>query len=274
MADISVVVPVFNSVEYLEECVESVLNQTIESDLIIVDDGSQDPRAVRVLEEFGQRDRVRLLRKENGGASSARNLALREAKTRFIMPLDSDDLLHPTYCEQAVEVLTSRSEIWVVSCQTWMFGAITGLYGPPFTYGRLLAESILPSGAAFRREQALLVGGFDESLPRFEDQDFFIRLLAASGSPQAAVVQIPERLYLYRKHAASVTARALGEGDIDLRAYVLRKNAKIYADYAFEYLAYLDQQSELLGHFKRRYGSMEDFVSKLGGLRRKMIKRP
>ena len=88
----SVIVPVYKAEGYLEQCVESVLQQTYtDFELILVDDGSPD-RCPEMCDELAEKDsRIKVLHKENGGASSARNAGLDIASGEYIMFLDSDD---------------------------------------------------------------------------------------------------------------------------------------------------------------------------------------
>ncbi len=98
---ISVVVPVYNVEGYLRECMDSCINQTLpDIEIICVDDGSTDGSA-KILEEYRASDeRVRVIRKANGGLSSARNAGMKEARGEWIIFLDSDDYLSTTACER------------------------------------------------------------------------------------------------------------------------------------------------------------------------------
>jgi len=88
----SIIVPVYNVQDYLEECIKSVLYQTFtDFELILVDDGSED-RSGDICDKYAQQDpRVRVLYQSNGGASSARNNGLKIARGNYILFLDSDD---------------------------------------------------------------------------------------------------------------------------------------------------------------------------------------
>lgn len=90
----SVVVPVYNVEKYLNECVDSILAQTFQDfELILVDDGSKDCSGA-ICDEYAQKDaRVRVIHKENGGQSTARNRGVDEAKGEYIVFLDSDDFV-------------------------------------------------------------------------------------------------------------------------------------------------------------------------------------
>ncbi|OJH47577.1 glycosyltransferase family 2 protein [Lactococcus lactis] len=91
---ISVIVPVYNVKEYLEECIRSIINQTYENlEIILVDDGSTDGSS-EICDEYAARDkRIRIIHKENGGLSSARNVGINHANGLYISFVDSDDWL-------------------------------------------------------------------------------------------------------------------------------------------------------------------------------------
>lgn len=94
MVETSVIVPAYNAAEYLEKCVSSVLQQTRENlEVIVVNDGSTD-RTPELCEQLRNKDsRVRVIHKENGGLSSARNLGLEVATGEYVFFLDADDWL-------------------------------------------------------------------------------------------------------------------------------------------------------------------------------------
>lgn len=102
---ISVIVPVYNVEPYIEKCIESVLNQSFENlELILVNDGSPD-RSGKICEDYAKKDsRIKVVHKENGGLSDARNRGLQIAKGEYIFFLDSDDYIAP----KALEVLYKR----------------------------------------------------------------------------------------------------------------------------------------------------------------------
>ena len=97
---ISVVVPVYNVEEYLDQCVESLVGQTYKNlEVILVDDGSPD-NCPAMCDEWAERDnRIKVIHKENGGVSSARNAALDIASGDYIGFVDSDDWIEPDMYE-------------------------------------------------------------------------------------------------------------------------------------------------------------------------------
>lgn len=94
MCEISIIVPVYKVEKYLKKCVDSILAQTFtDFELILVDDGSPDDSG-KICEEYAEKDaRVRVLHKENGGLSSARNAGIEVAKGKYLGFIDSDDYI-------------------------------------------------------------------------------------------------------------------------------------------------------------------------------------
>ena len=95
---ISLIVPVYNVEKYLRNCLESILNQSYSDfELILVDDGSTD-QSGKICDEVQKTDsRIRVLHKENGGLSSARNAGTKLARGEYLAYIDSDDRIHPDY---------------------------------------------------------------------------------------------------------------------------------------------------------------------------------
>lgn len=102
---VSIIVPVYNTEQYLCECVDSVLAQTFSDwELIIVDDGSTDGSGA-IADRYAASDpRIRVYHVENGGPSAARNYAIAKCKGEYACCLDSDDILHP----EALKILTTE----------------------------------------------------------------------------------------------------------------------------------------------------------------------
>lgn len=111
---ISVIVPIYNIVEYLPRCVDSIRRQTYRNlEIILVDDGSTDNSGA-MAEKFALEDkRVRVFHKENGGVSTARNLGIEKARGDFIGFVDSDDYIEPEMYERLLMVALSENLLMV-----------------------------------------------------------------------------------------------------------------------------------------------------------------
>lgn len=99
---VSVIIPVYNTEDYIAECLQSVCRQTLKNiEIIIVNDGTQD-HSMEIVNIIAAEDaRIKIINKENGGLSSARNVGMKAAAGEYILFLDSDDIL----CEVALELL-------------------------------------------------------------------------------------------------------------------------------------------------------------------------
>lgn len=99
---VSIIVPVYNVEKYLERCIDSLVNQTLKDiEIILVDDGSTDSSG-RICDEYAKKDkRIKVIHKENGGLSQARNFGLDIANGRYLQFVDGDDFIH----KQMVEIL-------------------------------------------------------------------------------------------------------------------------------------------------------------------------
>jgi len=97
---ISVIIPVYNVEEYLKKCIDSIINQTYSNlEILLIDDGSTD-NSGKICDEYKIIDkRIKVIHKENGGVSSARNLGISEAKGKWLTFIDSDDWIETNFCE-------------------------------------------------------------------------------------------------------------------------------------------------------------------------------
>lgn len=149
---ISVIVPVYNTEEYLPRCLDSIIGQTFDNiEVIVVDDGSTD-NSYSVCREYAGRDtRIRLFHKKNGGASSARNLALDKVQGEYIVFVDSDDYILKDALQTAYDAITANS-------------AQMAVYGIDYAYG--LKPDAVRDGDTLQehdggRQQALIAGQAD-----------------------------------------------------------------------------------------------------------------
>lgn len=107
---VSVIIPVYNTAEYLEECLDSVANQTLrETEIICVNDGSTD-NSLNVLEEYAKRDsRIKIISQPNQGQGAARNRALDIAQGKYVYFMDSDDFIDLGTLKTTYDVCEEKS---------------------------------------------------------------------------------------------------------------------------------------------------------------------
>ena len=106
---ISIIIPVFNSEEYINNCLDSVINQTYRNiEIIIINDGSTD-NSERIIKEYSSIDsRIKYYKKSNGGVSSARNYGIKKSRGDYIFFLDSDDQIQDNALEIMLEMLLKK----------------------------------------------------------------------------------------------------------------------------------------------------------------------
>lgn len=203
--------PVWNAGRDLAQAVDSVAAQTYgDRELVIVDDGSTDPTTLRLLDEIAARPGVSVQRTANGGPSRARNAAIVHSRGRYVLPLDADDYLAPTFLARTVPVLDAEPDVGVV--HTWI-GLVGGHHGTwktgEFSLEALLARCTVHVCSLYRREVWDAVGGYD---PRFveswEDWDFWLGAAARGVRGRC----VPEVLAYYRRTAGSRERRARAPG--------------------------------------------------------------
>lgn len=205
--EVSVVIPCHNQGEFLPDAILSVFDQTFRSfEIVIIDDGSTDPATLDVLQTI-QLPRTRIIRQENRGLPGARNAGMEVARGKYLVPLDADDELRPTFMERLHAAIECRPDAAYAHCWAELFGNTSLLYATrpwnPFWLTR--ANSVIGC-VMMRREAWQAVGGYDETMVGFpEDWELWIRFYE-EGWDQ---VLVPEPLFRYRRHG--VTLRVLGE---------------------------------------------------------------
>jgi glycosyltransferase involved in cell wall biosynthesis len=208
---VSVIMPVFDAGPPLEQSLRSVAAQTfMDRELVIVDDGSADPVTLTLLDAASTLPGVTLHRTSNRGPSRARNLAIERSRGAYLLPLDADDWLEPTFLERTVPVLDRDPAVGVV--HTWV-GLVGNHHGTwqtgPFELPALLSRCTVHVTSLFRREIWTQAGGYD---PRFveasEDWDLWISAAAAGWRGHC----VPEVLAYYRRgpHSRERAAREPG----------------------------------------------------------------
>lgn len=182
---LSVVIPCFDHGQFLLEAVASVERCGLERDgdacvaeLIIVNDGSSEPRTLDILEIL-RRAGYRVIDQANQGLSAARNRGIEAARGRYILPLDADNRLRPGFPGAASRLLDATPEVAVAYGDCHEFGQRNGRRSVARAdLPRMLWGNYIDACTVFRRELWVDVGGFDTGLPAWEDWEFWIHALA------------------------------------------------------------------------------------------------
>ena len=112
----SIVVPVYNQEDYIVECLESLLSQPADIEILLVDDGSTDGTP-RICDEYGAKDsRIKVIHSVNGGTSAARNIGAEEAKGEYLIFIDGDDMLADGCLGRVDAALRAKNDPDIVIC--------------------------------------------------------------------------------------------------------------------------------------------------------------
>lgn len=226
---ISVIVPVYKVEAYLDACVQSIVDQTWrELEILLVDDGSPD-RCGAMCDEWAQKDsRIRVIHKENGGLSSARNAGLDVCRGDWVLFVDSDDTIHPQMAELLHRAAAARPGCQLAMCEFYHTSDFPRPTPPPVTPGpdmvRYLegrelwdtfyddqknVQFIVAWNKLYRRE---LWNGVRYPVGRIHEDEFVTYRLIYQAQT-IAWVQLP--LYAYYRRSDSIMATESAKSLLD-----------------------------------------------------------
>ncbi|MDC1505119.1 glycosyltransferase family 2 protein [Winogradskyella sp.] len=246
MNNITLVICAYNCEKYIEETLSCIINQTFQNfDLLIINDCSTDT-TIQLIHEFFKKnprhyDILTLV--ENEGIANARQVGLQEAKTKYLLFVDSDDLPHPTLIEKQFTKIISDEHIMAVSSWSQFIDLQGkrirgGLFVGSVTKGEFLSLAskeklvFLPVQTLFNRETALKVGGYRlDGFPlgnvRYrdfcEDLDLWTRM-SDLYKEEKYIITIPEVLYSYRKSNTGLSSNAVS---MSLKMKYVKQNLKL-----------------------------------------------
>lgn len=209
---VSVIIPLYNREQYIQQTVESVLNQTVEDiKLYVIDDGSTDKS--KHIAELIDDERLVIMAHpggENKGQSAAINLGLKAAKGEYIAILDSDDYWNNNKIEIQTEFLDKHRDIGLVYCNgigvdennNFLYNIYEKGHIERNIPGDVLLNCyfLLPNNSLFRSSLLKKVGGFDESYRSAQDHDMAIRITETTS---IAYIDMP--VFSYRRHQHSIS---------------------------------------------------------------------
>lgn len=252
---VSIIVPCYRQAHFLGESLQSVLDQTyMDWECIIVNDGSPDNTAVVAQEWCAKDTRFTYVYQDNAGLSSARNTGIKHSKGEFILPLDSDDILHDDYLSKIVPVLSMNSDLGVVSCYRYFFvndrsNIIREYKASGSNYRDLMFENMLMPSSLYRKKCWEQVGGYDESMLKgFEDWEFWLNVTKRGWKFQF----VEEFLFFYRKAKKSMLVDTIKyHAELNME-YIFRKHKELYTEH-------FDNTAEVLFYYIKthRNGKME-----------------
>lgn len=181
---VSIIIPCYNQVQYLDECLQSVLDQTYQNwECVIVNDGSTDNTADISKKWTEKDDRFFYFEKENGGVSSARNYGIKNSNGIYILPLDGDDYISDNYIETCVTELEADTNLKLVYGGAEKFGLVNEPWVlPEYSFERLKQYNMIFCTAMYRKFDVEQMGGYDENMKHgIEDWEFWMNFLKKGG---------------------------------------------------------------------------------------------
>jgi glycosyltransferase involved in cell wall biosynthesis len=209
MPKVSVIIPTYNCAHYLEQAIESAIDQTYRDiEIIVLDDGSTDNTS-EVVRRYGTA--IRYIRQKNSGVTAARNHAIKASSGEFLAMLDADDWWETTKLAEQVPILDSDPQLALVysdlrveyddGTTTPSFLSSRPLATSGYVFDRLLESCfILPSTVLLRRS-CLEEEMFDESMRSHEDLDLWLRICR-----KWKVALVPKQLTHRRQGASNLTS--------------------------------------------------------------------
>ena len=209
---ISVIVPIYKVEKYLKKCIDSIITQTYKNlEIILVDDGSPD-NCGKICDEYAKQDnRIKVIHKENGGLSDARNKGIDISSGKYLTFVDSDDFIHPECCEKMLKNMGESQILQVSMCSVTPLRTINinrisdkiNIYGMQeiinIYYGEKKIITPMACGKLYKRELFSHI-----RFPKgriFEDASVVHKILENCNQ----ISLIPDSLYYWRENKNSIT---------------------------------------------------------------------
>ncbi|MBR5282460.1 MAG: glycosyltransferase [Alistipes sp.] len=201
---ISVIVPVYNTEKFLDECIQSILAQTFtDFELLLIDDGSMDSSGV-ICDKYAADDsRVKVFHKENGGVTSARRLGVEQSKGDFVLFVDSDDTITNTALHSLTIAIDDNVDIILTRIKTEKIES-SDISAIEFIKKTLVGE--IAKGVPARLYRRILFEKDTLSLTReiFVGEDEIMNLMVGKNARTIRIIN--ESIYYYRHNLESVTS--------------------------------------------------------------------
>lgn len=212
---VSIIIPCYNNEKYVEEAVNSALNQTYRDiEIVIVNDCSTDNSRDVILNIVSQNNNIKFIdNPENKGVIFSRNLAIDNCEGDYILPLDADDTIEPTYVERAVYLLDNIPSIGIVYCKARLFGAKNEKWElPVFNKETIIFGNQIFCSAVFRKSDFYKAGKYKEYMKDgCEDWDLWLSFIELGLDAYC----IDEVLFNYRQYKNSKNRSAFCQRKIE-----------------------------------------------------------
>ena len=253
--EITVILPVYNVADYMDQCLETVTGQTMpQIEILLIDDGSTDGSLAKCWEWAEKDSRITVFHRENDGVASARNFGVLMARGKYLAFVDPDDWLEKDYLEKLWKV-AEEAEADFVECDLWRYDNRSGKKIYRSCYGRMGRAYTLPEHmkygptATYKAiSRKSLWEKYKLALPKcsFESPAVYSLLLALSNR----VVNVREALYYYRRFR---------DNSLVENGYV-RKDGKANNRLAIRAMDFLMEEFRRTGRYEEFAGILEGVV--------------
>jgi glycosyltransferase involved in cell wall biosynthesis len=244
----TVVIPYFNAEEFVDEAIQSVMNQTLPRvEIILVNDGSDKASSLKKLETLKReyKDKITFIDQENKKLPAARNTGVARANSPYLCCLDADDYLEPEYLERAREAFEEdpKGEIGIVTAWVKFFGTRDEIWKPlEKDKAAFFTDNQIQSASSFRKSAWQTTNGFDESfIQGYEDWDFWVRIVCQGYLWKV----IPKVLIHYRIKEMSMVTES-NKIRSDLYTALIKKNYPFFEENFTSILVQFDKKCQEL----------------------------
>lgn len=228
---LSIIIPCYNSASTLESTLESVLHQDFQEwEAIIINDGSIDLTEAIALKWVNRDNRFKYFSKQNEGLGKTRNFGILKAKGKYILPLDSDNLVVHDFANEALAILENNNEIGVVHGDAEYFGEKSGLWKvDEFDLTKILIGNYIDACAIYRKVLWEEVGGYAENMPFQGHEDW--ELWVAFGSIGVQFKYLNKITFNYFVSNSSMIRSFTQSMEQSNNDYIFNKYTKQYQKY-------------------------------------------
>lgn len=279
---VSIIIAHYNLAEYIDDAIESCLNQTYKNiEIIVVDDCSSDQEALKKI--YGLRKKypkVKLIKNTvNKGSAKTYNIGVKKAKGEYCCCLDADDKFQKTFIEKVLKCFFYNPKIGFATSWISIFGDSNLIEKTPsFDVSALLIRNLFASASMFTKKAWTEVGGFDPEMKTYRDWDFWISLVKKGYHWEV----VEEPLICYRDRKSSASKLSI-EKNLFFIKKILQKHENFYSQYVKEVIAPLYEMVIKLNMDVKDMNSLNDtfntvintrgwkFLEKLRSLRNRIF---
>ncbi len=239
---VSVVIPCFNQGQYVDDAINSIINQSFKDiEIVLIEDCSTDNFTQEYIRKKDFPNTKKIINGRNLGVSASRNKAIQAARGIFILPLDADDMIHPEFISAAIDIIDNDIAD-VVYSKVDFFGDCKGSFNlPKFSLHTMLQNNLVVNTALFRKSAWGHVSGYSSEMKAgVEDWDFWLSLIESGQRFH----RINRSLFYYRQHGISRTTGAKSN-EKELRELIFHRHKNLYWEQGIRSLNdYLPHQKE------------------------------